>query len=141
MSSVLPLPSFKDATRGLHVPSLKETSLDRDQYLLRLAQTVRMDLASSLGIDISEAGSLESWVEEAESSGWHVFLDDDEDDEGYGGDGTDSTKSQQVTGKSAGLTSGKYSIAYIKFNNKLIPRRMPEDLRYNRRQGPYNKPP
>lgn len=32
----------------------------------------------SLGIDISETGSLESWVEQAEESGWHVFLDEDE---------------------------------------------------------------
>lgn len=94
MSSVLPLPSLKDATRCLHVPFLKETSLDRDQYLLRLAQTVRIDLASSLGIDVSEVASLESWVEEAESSGWHVFLDDDEDDEDCEGNETDSTKSQ-----------------------------------------------
>lgn len=97
-----------------------------------------MELASNLGIDVSEAGSLESWVERAESSGWHVFLDDDEDCDG---NETDSTKSQHVTGKSAGVTSGKYSIAYTKFNNRLIPRRMPEDLRYNRRQGLYNKPP
>lgn len=125
MSSVLPLPSMKDAGRFLHVPSLKETSLDRDQYLLRLAQTARMDLASSLGIDVSETGSLESWVEDPEDSGWHVFFDDDEDCEG---NETDSTESQQATGKLAEVTSGKYSIAYIMFNNMLIPCRMPEYL-------------
>lgn len=83
---------------------LKETSLNCDQYLLRLAQTVRMDLTSGLGIDVSEVGSLESWVEQAEESGWHVFLDDDEDCEG---NEMDSTESQQVTGKSAEVTSGK----------------------------------
>ena len=126
MSSVLPLPSLKDATRFLCVPYLKETSLDRDQYLLRLAQTVRMDLASGLGIDVSEVGSLESWVEQAEDSGRHLFLDYDEDCEGSE---RDSTESPQVRGKSAEVTSGRYSIAYIKSNNMLIPRRMPEHLR------------
>ena len=95
-----------------------------------------MDRASTLGIDVSEVGSLESWVEQAEDSGWHVFLDDDEDCEG---NGADSTESPQVTGNSAQVTSGKYSIAYIKFNNMLIPRRMPEHLQC--RQDPYNKPP
>lgn len=104
MASVLPLPSHKDADRCLHVPSLKETSLDRDQYLLRLAQTVRIDLASSLGIDISEAGSLESWVEQAEESGWHVFLDDDE---GCEENEPCSTEPRQVTGESVEITSGK----------------------------------
>ncbi|MCJ1348689.1 hypothetical protein MMC31_006922 [Peltigera leucophlebia] len=62
-----------------------------------------MDLTSGLGIDVSEVGSLESWVEQAEESGWHVFLDDDEDCEG---NEMDSTESQQVTGKSAEVTSG-----------------------------------
>lgn len=55
-------------------PSLKETSLDRDQYLLRLAQTVRIDLASSLGIDIVEAGSLEIGLNKRRSQVGMYFL-------------------------------------------------------------------
>lgn len=106
---------------SLHVPTLKETSLDRDQYLLRLAQTIRMDLASSLGMDVSEAGSLEYWLERG-ISGWQSLLDDDDDDEDCAGNEIDSTEFQQGTGNSAEVTSGKYSIAYIKFNNMLISR-------------------
>lgn len=80
-----------------------------------------MDLASTLGVDVSQVGSLERWVEEAEDSGWHVFFDDDEDCEE---NESDSTESQQVTGKSAEVTSGNklgrsyvVRIAFIKFKN------------------------
>lgn len=44
--------------------TLKETSLDPDHYLLRRVETVKIDLASSLGIPVSATGSVESWVEQ-----------------------------------------------------------------------------
>lgn len=68
MASVLPLPSAKRNGR-LHVPTLKEISLAPDDYLLRLAETVRIDLASRLGLPPSALGSVESWVEQVEEFG------------------------------------------------------------------------
>lgn len=53
---------------------------------------------------VSEAGSLESWVEQAGESGWLVLLDDDEgceEKEAY------PTESRQVTGESVEITSEK----------------------------------
>lgn len=64
MAEVLPLPSAKSTCGGLEVPTLRETSLDPDEYLLRLATAVRNDLADILGLPTSELGSAKSWLEE-----------------------------------------------------------------------------
>lgn len=130
-SEVLPLPSWRDDRyRSLHFPTLKETSLDRDQYLLRLAQTIRMDFASRLGIlgiAVSEACSLEYWVEEAISD-WQSLLDDDDDDEDCAGNERDSTEFLEGTRKSAEVTSGSQVQQHVN-----ISRRMPEHHRQYRR--------
>lgn len=54
--------------------------MDPDLCLLRLAETVRIDLAGSLGIPGPAIGSVESWVEEVRKFGLLEFLEDDQED-------------------------------------------------------------
>lgn len=119
MSSVLPLPSAKKNGR-LHVPTLKETSLDPDDYLLRLAETLRIDLASSLGLPTSAIGSVESWVEQVEEFGLNEFLEDDRDCQ----ENISSMDPQEVGAKLMEVMSGMDSLASMKYDNILIPLRM-----------------
>lgn len=68
MSSVLFFLSLKNTTGSFILPSQKETGLDCNQYFLRLVRTIRMHFTSNQVIDISEAGFLKNWLEEAEDS-------------------------------------------------------------------------
>lgn len=105
MSLVLPLPSAK-MNELLNVPTLKETSLDPDHYLSGLAETVRIDLASSVGIPASAIGSAESWVEQVEKFG---LLEDDQED---CLENKPPMESQGFAGKFMEVMSGMYSLAY-----------------------------
>lgn len=109
MSSVLPLP-FAKAAGGIEVPSLRETSLDPDEYLLRLAATVRIDIADTLGLPASELGSVESWVSGVSRFG---LLDYDEDDPEYTQEDKPSMESQEAEETFPEVLSSKYTLACI----------------------------
>ena len=121
MSSVLPLPFAKE-NGYLHLPTLKETSLDPDDYLLRLAEMLRIDLASSLGLPTSAIGSVESWVEQVEEFGLKEFLEDDQKD---CQENIPPMEPQEVGAKLMEVMSGIDSLACIEYDNILIPPRMP----------------
>lgn len=109
MSSVLPLP-FAKVARGIEVLSLRETSLDPDEYLLRLAATVRINFADNLGLPTSELGSVESWVDEVRRFG---LLDYDEDDPEYTQEDQPSMESQEAVENFPEVLSSKYTLACI----------------------------
>lgn len=120
MSSVLPLPSAK-RNGCLHVPTLKETSLDPDDYLLRLAETLRIDIAS-LGLTTSAIGYVQSWMEQVEEFGLNEFLEDDQED---CQENISSMDPQEVGAKLMEVMNGMDSLASMKYYNIIIPLRMP----------------
>lgn len=86
--------------------------MDPDHYLLRLAEIVRIGLASSLGIPVYAIGSVKSWVEELGKCGLFEFLEDDHEDcqeNGISG----------LAGKLMEVMSG------MEYNRIPIPLRMP----------------
>lgn len=121
MSSVLPLPSAK-LNGSLYVPTLKETSLDPDDYLFRLAATLRMDIASSLGLPASAVGSVESWMEQVGEFALDELLEDDQEN---CQENIPPMEPREVGGKLMEVMSGMYSLASIKYNNIIISFRMP----------------
>lgn len=111
MSEVLPLPSAKLICGGLEVPTLGETSLDPNEYLLRLAAAVRNDLANTLGLPGFEFGSAKSWVEEVSKLG---LLDyDSEEDPEYCQEDKPSIEIQKAVENSLEVLNGKYFLACI----------------------------
>lgn len=76
MLLVLLLPSAKD-NRCFHVPTLKKTNLDPDNYFLRLAKTLKIDLISSLDFFVSAISFVKIWIEKIEEFGLKKFLKDD----------------------------------------------------------------
>lgn len=115
MSEVLPLPSAKSICGGLEVPTLRETSLEPDEYLLRLAAAVRNDLADTLGLPASELGSAESWLEEVseEVSKFGLLDYDSEEDPEYCQEDKPSMETQEAVENSLEVLNGKYSLACI----------------------------
>ncbi|MCJ1346513.1 hypothetical protein MMC31_004730 [Peltigera leucophlebia] len=94
MSEVLPLPSAKSPCGGLEVPTLRETSLDPDEYLLRLAAAVRNNIADALGLPACELGPAESWLEDVSKFG---LLDyDSEEDPEYCQEDKPSMETQEA---------------------------------------------
>lgn len=111
MSEVLPLPSAKSICGGLEVPTLRETSLDPDEYLLRLAAAVRNDLADTLGLPAFELGSAESWLEEVSKFGLLDYYS--EEDPEYCQEDKPSMETQEAVENSLEVLNGKYSLACI----------------------------
>ena len=118
-----PLPSAKE-DGGLYVPTLRKTGLDPDHYLLRLAETIRIDLAGSLRLHDFAIGSVESWVEEVRKFGLLEFLEDDQED-CLEDCQESSMESLEVAGRCREVMSGKFSLACMEYHNILIPLRMP----------------
>lgn len=133
MSSVMPLP-FAKVGGGLEVPTLRETGLDPDEYLLRLAATVRFNIADSLGLPASELGSVESWLGQVSRFG---LLDYDEDDPEYCQEDKPSMESQEAVDNFPEVLSGN---GLHRIDNILIPLRMPDQCQHRSGQESLGKP-
>lgn len=91
--------------------------MDPDHYLLRLAEAVRADLASSLSTPLSAIGSVESWVEQGEKACLDKFSEDDQED---WQENTPPMESQDVAGGLMEVMSGMDSLACMEYDSILI---------------------